>query len=220
MVGVVGVLDGVVERQDGVLGWLVWRRCGLRVEVSCVARGFGGVALRLGCAGDVCARGVCTFELACQDWCGRWDGIAVRFGGGLCGCAGLVRSPMTSVARGLRSGGGWMSDIFEWLWGIFLWRELLRVTWTLSRCTCHEFAVAGELRRNLTACYVTENAEFRFAVAAVVLFGSCLAQGACRRPPPLSADTTMRYGTAGWGNSAPSGPHPLRGSHGGSAATF
>ena len=40
-----------------------------------------GVASR-GCAGDVCARGVCTFELACRGWCARWEGVAVRFGGG------------------------------------------------------------------------------------------------------------------------------------------
>ena len=70
-----------------------------------------GDAAQAGCAGDVCARGVCTFELACRGWCARWEGVAVRFRGVLCGCAGLVRSPSRPAARGLRSGGRWMSDI-------------------------------------------------------------------------------------------------------------
>ena len=76
-------------------------------------RGFlpRGDAAQAGCAGDVCARGVCTFELACRGWCARWEGVAVRFRGVLCGCAGLVRSPSRPAARGLRSGGRWMSDI-------------------------------------------------------------------------------------------------------------
>ena len=77
MMGVVSVLGGVVERQDGVLGWLVWRRWGLRVEVSWVARGLVCAALRSGRAGDVCARGVCTCGLACRGRCARWEGVAV-----------------------------------------------------------------------------------------------------------------------------------------------